>query len=76
MQPDAALPPFNYHGYLPEGVHETTLEQTRERFVINPKREMLWKRLQEFRSIKRHLHKLLVSGWNSRTYNYRKHLGH
>ena len=31
-------PPFNYHGYLPEGVHDTTLDELRERFVTNPKR--------------------------------------
>jgi hypothetical protein len=48
MQPDAPLPPFNYYGYLPEGVHETTLAQLRERFVINPRRILLWQRLEEF----------------------------
>jgi len=48
MQPDTPLPPLNYHGCLPEGVHETTLEQMRERFVSNPKRVLLWERLQEF----------------------------
>lgn len=42
------LPPFNLHGFLPEGVHETTLEATRERFVINPRRTHLWERLEEF----------------------------
>jgi hypothetical protein len=42
------LPSFNYHGYLPEGIHETTLERLQERFVINPQRVLLWGRLQEF----------------------------
>jgi hypothetical protein len=50
MKPSDSLPPFNYHGFLPEGVHDTTLGQLRERFVINPKRVMLWERLQEFLS--------------------------
>jgi len=50
MEPDAPppLPPFNYHGYLPEGVHDTTLEQLHARLAINPKRVILWGRLQEF----------------------------
>ena len=48
MEPNVSLPPFNYHGYLPEGVHDTTLDQMRERFVINPQRSVLWERLQEF----------------------------
>ena len=50
MEPDAypPLPPFNYHGYLPEGVHNTTLDQLQERLVINPQRTVLWKRLREF----------------------------
>jgi hypothetical protein len=50
MEPDALppLPPFNYHGYLPEGVHDTTLEVLRERLVINPERTILWQQLKEF----------------------------
>jgi|GEM_PF-1533076 len=48
MQPDAPLPPFSCHGFLPEGVHETTLERIRERFVTNPRRTQLWGRLEEF----------------------------
>ena len=50
MESDASppLPPFNYHGYLPEGVHDTSLCELRTRLVINPKRTMLWERLQEF----------------------------
>ena len=42
------LPPFNYYGYLPEGVHDTTLDELKARFAINPKRVILWDRLQEF----------------------------
>lgn len=48
MQANAHLPPFTHHGYLPVGVHETTLEIMRERFVINPRRTELWMQLQEF----------------------------
>lgn len=50
MEPDAPAPlsPFNYHGFLPEGVHDTTLDALRERLVFNPKRAVLWDRLQEF----------------------------
>jgi hypothetical protein len=42
------LPPFTYHGYLPEGVHDTTLEELHERLAFNPHRVMLWGRLREF----------------------------
>ena len=50
MEPDALppLPPFNCHGYLPEGVHDTTLGELRTRMAFNPKRVLLWDRLQEF----------------------------
>ena len=50
MEPDALppLPPFNYHGYLPEGVHDTTLDQLRGRLAFNPKRVELWDGLQDF----------------------------
>lgn len=51
MEPDVSpppLPPFNYHGYLPEGVHDTSLPEIGARFAINPKRVVLWDRLQEF----------------------------
>jgi hypothetical protein len=48
MQPNVSLPAFNYHGYLPEGLHDTTLEQMRARFVINPQRTLLWERLESF----------------------------
>ncbi len=44
----SSLPPFNYHGYLPEGIHDATWQQLRERFVFNPKRTHLWERLERF----------------------------
>ncbi len=43
-----SLPPLNYHGYLPEGVHDGSLESLRARFVFNPQREVLWGKLEEF----------------------------
>ena len=48
MHSDEPLPPLNEHGYLPEGIHETTLARMRERFVINPRRVWLWERLEKF----------------------------
>ncbi len=48
MPSDSILPPFNYHGYLPEGVHDATLEEVQGRLVFNPNRAILWDRLQEF----------------------------
>jgi hypothetical protein len=42
------LPPFTFHGYLPEGVHDTDLDRLRERFVCNPIRTVLWERFQAF----------------------------
>jgi hypothetical protein len=48
MQPNAPLPSFNYHGYLPEGVHEATLEKLRERLVFNPQRAALWEKMLLF----------------------------
>ena len=48
MESKETLPPLNYHGCLPEGVHDTTLDQLKERFASNPKRVLLWERLQEF----------------------------
>jgi len=48
MQTEMSLPPFNEHGYLPEGVHETTLEYSQTRFAINSHRVKLWGRLEEF----------------------------
>ena len=44
------LPPFTYHGHLPEGVHKTDLAQLQERFAINPSRILLWDRLRDFLS--------------------------
>jgi hypothetical protein len=43
-----ALPQFNYHGLLPEGVHDCRLEDLHERIVTNSQRELLWKNLQAF----------------------------
>jgi hypothetical protein len=50
MEPDVppSLPAFNYHGYLPEGIHDTTLLELKDRLVFNPNRAMLWQRLEEF----------------------------
>jgi hypothetical protein len=48
MQPIDPLPSFNYHGYLPEGVHDTTFDEMKERFVINPQRALLWDQLHVF----------------------------
>jgi hypothetical protein len=48
MQPNGLLPAFNYHGFLPEGIHDTTFDVLRERFVINPQRVALWERLEAF----------------------------
>jgi hypothetical protein len=42
------LPPFNFYGHLPEGVHDTTLEELQERLAFNPRRVVLWGRLTEF----------------------------
>jgi hypothetical protein len=44
------LPPYNYHGYLPEGVHDTTIAELKERLAINPQRIALWEQFQEFLS--------------------------
>jgi len=48
MEPDSILPPLNYHGCLPEGIHDCVFEQMRERFATNPTRVRLCERLQEF----------------------------
>ena len=50
MEPNGSLPSFNYHGYLPEGIHNTTLDEMRERFVINEQRKALWDHFQDFLS--------------------------
>jgi hypothetical protein len=48
MQNSPILPPFDYHGHLPEGVHDTDLEQLRQRFVTNAGRQVLWDGLMTF----------------------------
>jgi hypothetical protein len=50
MEPNTPppLPPFTYHGSLPEGVHGTTMAELQQRFVTNPQRVMLWGRLERF----------------------------
>jgi hypothetical protein len=42
------LPKFNYHGLLPEGVHDCKLDDLHERTVTNPQREILWRNLLAF----------------------------
>jgi hypothetical protein len=48
MPSHPSLPLFTYHGFLPEGVHETDLAQLKARFAINPERKILWERLESF----------------------------
>ena len=48
MRNDLTLPPFTYHGYLPEGVHDTAIDHLKQRFVTNLNRQLLWDRLQNF----------------------------
>ena len=42
------LPPFNCHGFLPEGVHPTTMEELKERFATTPTRVALFEKLSRF----------------------------
>jgi hypothetical protein len=56
------IPPFNYHGFLPEGIHKATLVEMGERFATNPNREILHKKLQNF------LHWAVTTGQFSRAY--------
>jgi hypothetical protein len=46
----APLPPFNEAGFIPEGVHEATLEAVRSLLVTSPKRAKMWGQLIEFLS--------------------------
>ena len=48
MEPEPILPQLNYHGCLPEGVHDCTFEQLRERYATNPTRARLCEQLREF----------------------------
>lgn len=38
------LPPITEHGYLPPGVHESSLEEAQNYFGVGPARERLWQR--------------------------------
>jgi hypothetical protein len=44
----AFLPPLNRHGFLPEGIHTTTLTELEVRFVTTPIRKIAWLRLLTF----------------------------
>ncbi len=59
---ESSLPPLNYHGYLPEGIHDTDVDTLRRAFVTNAKREALWDRLQQF------LHWAMAQGEFSHAY--------
>ena len=46
-----AIPPFNERGWLPDGIHDCTLEEATGRFgtfQINDRRPALWARFVEF----------------------------
>ena len=48
---DVAIPPFNEYGWLPEGVHDCTLEEAGARFggfQRSDRRPTLWARFVEF----------------------------
>jgi Family of unknown function (DUF6932) len=45
------IPPFNQHGYLPEGIYDCTIEEVAERFATfqtSDRRPKLWAKLTEF----------------------------
>ncbi len=45
------IPPLNRDGFLPEGIHECTLEEAQARFGVfqgNDRRPQLWAKLREF----------------------------
>jgi len=45
------IPPFNQHGYLPEGIYDCTMEEVAERFATfqtSDRRPKLWAKLTEF----------------------------
>jgi hypothetical protein len=46
----APLPPFNEAGFLPEGVHEATLDAVKSVLVTSVKRAKMWGQLIEFLS--------------------------
>ena len=46
-----AIPAFNKHGLLPEGIHDCSLEELRDRFGTfqsSDRRPRLWQRLRQF----------------------------
>lgn len=45
------IPPFNEHGWLPDGIHDCTLDEAAERFGAfqsSDRRPLLWTRFTEF----------------------------
>ncbi len=42
------LPTFTPSGLLPAGIHDCSLDDAEKRFVLNPHREAMWKRLLAF----------------------------
>jgi hypothetical protein len=48
MEHPPLFPDFNYHGYLPEGIHRTTLDELGQRFATNPVRVELFGKLKNF----------------------------
>jgi hypothetical protein len=42
------LPPLSGHGFLPEGIHATTLTELELRFATTPIRKIAWQRLLTF----------------------------
>lgn len=43
-----SLPTFNTNGLLPSGIHDCSLADAEKRFVLNPYRAELWKKLLTF----------------------------
>jgi hypothetical protein len=44
----AALPPLNEHGFLPQGIYDTSLRELEMRFATTPARKICWQRLLTF----------------------------
>lgn len=45
---NGTLPDTTHFGFLPEGIHETTLDELESRFAINPRRQELMQSLKAF----------------------------